>query len=442
MTGPLPTLGPPGRVPRVEDALGVERRLLPAGITLVGRDDVENDLVAIKLHVRMGSAEERDSEAGISSLVTRLLLKGTERRSAARLATDLESLGGRLTTSSNKEAATISLLCAREVFDPCLDLLIEAVTQPTFPEAEFETERQSALARIRARKDQLLGLAFDLFHELFYGSHPYHRPTNGYENTIKQLRRSDVVGFYERMVTAPNMVAAVVGRMDLDRVAARLDQGLASLRREFPPPPPGSPAEFERGSERLEHRDVRTAKIVAGFPAPPLGHPDAAAMAVFATVLGGAMDSRLFTELRDKRALAYEIGALYAGYMGPAFIAAYMGTRGGQVEGAQSALLAEVARLRDEGPTEEELVRTRNFLCGSQLMALERNAHRAAAYGLNELLGLGFDFGDRFLEALDRVTVATVQRAAQSWLDRPSVTIVLPSTGAESDQAPPGAEVS
>jgi len=443
--GPAPGDGAaPGGIPalrpvfaRREDAREVERRLLPSGVTLVGRDDIENDLVAVKLHVRMGSAEESDGEAGVANLVMRLLLKGTARHTAARLAADLESLGGRLTTGGAKEAATMSLLCAREVLDPCLDLLIETVTEPTFPEGEFETERQAALARIQARKDQLLGLAFDLFHELFYGAHPYHKPAIGYEASVKALKRSDVVSAYERLVTAPNMVAAVVGRVDLDRVAARLDQGLASLDRPAPPPAPAAPVPA-RGEESIDRRDVKTAKIVAGYPAPPVGHPDSAAMAVFSAVLGGSMDSRLFTELRDKRGLAYEIGALYAGYVGPSFIAAYMGTRGEQAAVARAALTAEVERLREEGPDADEFERARNFLAGSQLMALERNANRAAAYGLNELLGLGYDYGDRFLEALDRVTPAGVRRAASSWLDRPSITIVLPAaeaTAARSDAA-------
>ena len=434
--GPAPGDGAaPGGIPalrpvfaRREDAREVERRLLPSGVTLVGRDDIENDLVAVKLHVRMGSAEESDGEAGVANLVMRLLLKGTARHTAARLAADLESLGGRLTTGGAKEAATMSLLCAREVLDPCLDLLIETVTEPTFPEGEFETERQAALARIQARKDQLLGLAFDLFHELFYGAHPYHKPAAGYEASVKALKRSDIVSAYERLVTPPNMVAAIVGRVDLDRIAARLDQGLATLERNAPPVPATAPLPA-RGAESVEERDVRTAKIVAGYPAPPAGHPDSAAMAIFSAVLGGSMDSRLFTELRDKRGLAYEVGALYASYVGPSFIAAYMGTRGSQAPVACAALLAEIERLRDEGPNADELERARNFLSGSQLMALERNANRASAYGLNELLGLGFDFGDRFLEALDRVTTAGVRRAAVSWLDRPSITVVLPESG-------------
>ncbi len=418
-------------VPRIEDASHVERRLLPSGITLVGRNDVENDLVAVKLHARMGSGEETDAEAGVASLLVRLLLKGTERRSAARLAADLESLGGRLTTGSTKEAATIALLCARDVLDPCLDLLIEVVTQPAFQEAELETERQTALARIRARTDQLLGLAFDQFHELFYGAHPYHKPAVGYETSIKTLRRSDITSFYDRMVTATNMVAAVVGRVDLDLVAARFDAGLAPRMAEAPPllatPPPPT-----RGDESRVRRDVTTAKIVLGYAAPPLGHPDAAAMAIFATILGGSTDSRLFTELRERRGLAYEIGTLYAGYVGPAFLAAYMGTRGEQATQARSALQSEIERLRDEGPRADELERARNFLCGSHIMALERNANRAAAYGLNELLGLGYDFGDRFLKALDRVTTNVVARVAAAWLDRPSVVVILPEGAAGS----------
>jgi len=418
------TTGERSSVP-VADSRAVERRVLESGLVFVGRDDVENDIVAVKLHVRLGCLEESKTEAGLSALLARLLLKSTERRTAARLATDIESLGGRLTTGGTKEAATVSLLCTREVLDPCLDLLIEVTTAPAFLDAELETERQATLARIRARKDQLLGQAFDLFHELYYGKHPYHKPPIGYESTVKAFRRADVRGLYERTMTLGNMVASVVGRVDLDRVAARLDSGLASL----PRGKPAVPAEFPppaAGEEAMERREAQTAWIVVGYPAPPMGHADSAAMAVFSSVLGGSMDSRLFTELRDKRGLAYEIGALYAGYVGPAFLAVYIGTRAGQEVAARAGLIAEVERLRDGGPAREELDRARNFLRGSQLVAHERNSNRAASYGLNELLGLGYDYSDRFLAALDEVKTATVRQVADSWIQRPSVAVVLP----------------
>ncbi len=412
---------------RVADAHGVERRVLGSGLVFVGRDAIENDIVAIKLHVRVGCLEEGESEAGLAALLGRILLKGTERRTAARLAADIESLGGRLTTGGTKEAATISLLCAREVLDPCLDLLIEVVTVPTFLESELESERQATLARIRARRDHLLGQAFDLLHELYYGRHPYHKPTLGYETTVKTFRRADVRRLYERTMTAGNMVASVVGRVDLDHVASRLEGELAALPRGEALARSDVPAPAA-GEEAIERRDVQTAWIAIGYPAPPMGHPDSAAMAIFSSVLGGSMDSRLFTELRDRRGLAYEIGSFYAGYVGPAFLAAYMGTRSAHAAEARTGLIAEVERLRDGGPSREELDRARNFLRGTHLMAQERNSNRASSYGLNELLGLGYDYGDRFLAALDEVKTVTVRQVADRWIQRPSAAAVLPSS--------------
>jgi predicted Zn-dependent peptidase len=191
------------------------------------------------------------------------------------------------------------------------------------------------------------------------------------------------------------------------------------------PEEPDSPA---RGDEIRVTREVETAKIVAGWPAPPLGHPDSPAMAVFAAVLGGSMDSRLFTELRDRQSLAYEVGALYAGYVGPAFVSAYMGTRGEKTAVARAGLLAEVERLRDAGPSAAEVVRARSYLAGTRLMARERNMNRASLYTTNELLGLGHDYEDRFLALLAAVTPAEVADVAQRWLDRPSVAMVLPAS--------------
>jgi predicted Zn-dependent peptidase len=410
-------------------------------VPFLGRSDVENDLCSVRIHLRMGSRWETDAEAGFSHLASRLVLKGTERRSAARLAEDIESIGGRLTTASSKEVSAIALLCAREVLTPCLDLLLEAATQPSFPEGELETERQSALARIRAREDQLLGLAFDVFHELFYGKHPYHKPALGYEDTVKACRRPAVRELYARALTPRNAVAAVVGRVDLESIGARLDEALtvmtspSSANRPDPAADPGPPA---RGELKVIERQVETAKIVAGWPAPPLGHRDSPAMAIFAAVLGGSMDSRLFTELRDRRSLAYEIGALYAGYVGPAFLTAYMGTRAEKTDAARAGLLEEVARLRASGPSAAEVDRARSFLAGTRLMARERNANRAALYATNELLGLGYDYEDRFLGALAAVTPAEVRAVGEAWLDRVSVAIVLPAGQRAEGERPGG----
>jgi predicted Zn-dependent peptidase len=425
---------------RIPDTVAVEKRRLRSGVPLLGRVDVENDLVAVRIHLRMGSRWEGDHEAGFSHLASRLVLKGTERRSAARLAEDIESIGGRLTTSSSKEVSAVALLCARGVLEPCLNLLMEAATQPSFPEGELETERQAALARIRAREDQLLGLAFDVFHELFYGQHPYHKPVLGYEATIKGCRRPDVRAFYDRALSPEQLVAAVVGRVDLDQVAAQLDQGLVLPARDAAEPPAAIPPTPVAGREQVIEREVETAKIVAGWPAPPIGHEDSPAMAVLASVLGGSMDSRLFTELRDRQSLAYEIGALYAGYVGPACLTAYMGTRAEKAMTAKTNLLLEVEKLRADGPTADEVARARSFLAGTRLMARERNAHRASLYATNELLGLGHDYEDRFLAALARVTTADVRRVGERWLDQPSVAIVLPRGLGRVTQASPAAE--
>ena len=414
---------------RPSDAAAVERRMLASGIPCLGATDVDNDLVAVRVQLRMGSRYERDAEAGWAHLASRLLLKGTERRNAARLAEDFESMGGRIATATSKESTGVALLCARDVLPACLELLVELITMPSFPEGELETERLASLARIKAREDQLLGLAFDLFHELFYGPHPYHKPALGYEATVRACGRADARAIYERARRPGSIVLGVVGRVDLDRVATRLDSALATAASALPagadPEEPATPA---RGDEIRVTREVETAKLVVGWPAPPLGHPDSPAMAVFAAVLGGSMDSRLFTELRDRQSLAYEVGALYAGYVGPAFVSAYMGTRGEKAGVARAGLLGEVERLRDAGPSAAEVLRARSYLAGTRLMARERNMNRASLYTTNELLGLGHDYEDRFLALLAAVTPAEVADVAQRWLDRPSVAMVLPAS--------------
>jgi zinc protease len=222
-----------------------------------------------------------------------------------------------------------------------------------------------------------------------------------------------------------NMVAAVVGRVDGERVAERLHRRLCALEGRVLEARDGQLAGPTPRLEQLE-RQTQTAWIVAGWSAPPVGHADSPAMTLLTTILGGSLDSRLFTELRDKRGLAYEIGAQYRAYVGPSCMICYMGTNGDQYTVGRKGLVGEVERLRAGGPTAEELERARAYLSGSHRMAMERNAHRASSYGIHELFGLGYDYAGHFLERLAAVEHDDLMRVADTWWRACTIAAVVP----------------
>jgi predicted Zn-dependent peptidase len=162
-----------------------------------------------------------------------------------------------------------------------------------------------------------------------------------------------------------------------------------------------------------------------GYLGPSLTEPDYPAVRVLATVLGGGMSGRLFTELRDKRGLAYSVGVLSSFRTGPSFVT-YMGTAPASAEAAEAGVLSAIDRIRVEQVSERELARGKAFLLGNLAMDRRTNARHAWYLAFFEVIGAGWDFPERFERAVEAVTVADLARVAGRYLTRPTVVVLKP----------------
>jgi len=303
-------------------------------------------------------------------------LEGTARRTAARLAADLESLGGRLTTGGGKEAASISLLCASDVLDPAS--ISSSRRSPSRPfQKASSNRRQAAIARIRARNDQLLGSPSMSFTSSSTASTrtTSRRPATSRGQGAQAQRCRD---FLRAHGHGANMVASVVGRVDLDRVAARLDQGLARSSGTRRPRPLRGGAGPGRGIEHRTRREDRADRgRLPGSSRRPSGFGGHRRLLGRARRLHGLAAVH---RAPRPRGLAYEIGALYAGYVGPSFLAGYMERAESRPPWPHRPLRRDRAAARRG--TKRGRVRARPQLpLGSQLMALERNANARQPMG-------------------------------------------------------------
>ena len=181
-----------------------------------------------------------------------------------------------------------------------------------------------------------------------------------------------------------------------------------------------------RAEPRIVEREARQAQVLIGFVAPPVVHPDYAPVRVLAMVLGGGMSSRLFTELRDRRGLAYSVGVLATARTGPALFAPYLGTAPGNADAALAGMLAEVDRIRAEVIGEQELARARAYLLGTLAMDRRTSARHAWHLAFYELIGAGWDWPQRFARAVESVTIADVARVARRYLVQPTVVVLRP----------------
>jgi len=400
---------------------------MPNGMTVLVREDPGVGVVGASLQVRAGSLFESEATAGITNFMQRVLVRGTAKRSALAIIEAVEELGGSLEALGEVESAEVRGAAIARQWEPLLALLAEIVLEPTFPATEIERERRLVLGQLQTRADNPFPRAFDTALRDMYGAHPYAWPRLGRAESVTQMSRDALIAHYRTVYRPDRMVLAVSGNVSRDAVLAAAERLFRRLPSAEGAPMPPTIELTPRGAEpHIVERDARQAQVLVGFLAPPVVHADYAPVRVLAMVLGGGMSSRLFTELRDRRGLAYSVGVLATARTGPALFAPYLGTAPGNADAALTGMLAEVERIRAEIVGEPELARARAYLLGTLAMDRRTSARLAWHLAFYELIGAGWDWPQRFARAVESVTAADVARVAQRYLVHPTVVVLRP----------------
>jgi predicted Zn-dependent peptidase len=189
---------------------------------------------------------------------------------------------------------------------------------------------------------------------------------------------------------------------------------------------PSNPKPAQSARRRVIEQPAQQTQILVAGLAPPLDHPDHAAVKVLSTVLGGGMAGRLFAELRDKRALAYTATSFYDPVRETGAIVLYLGTTPESAAQAEKALLDEVARIQREKVSDEDLRRAKQFLLGRYSMDRRTNERQAWYLAFYEVERVGASFPARYKAAVEAVTAADVQRVAQTYLGTLTTVVLGP----------------
>jgi len=408
----------------IGEAAEITRHALGNGLRLLVRSDPSAEVVGLSLQVRAGSRFENAERAGLTHFLHRVMLRGTTKHSASALAETAEELGGALDASGEVETAEIRARALARNWERLLGLVAEVALTPTLPEAEVERERRLILSQIGTRADSPFLLTLDALLGALCGDHPCSRPSPGTVSSVGRLTRQALVAHHREIYQPEQLVLAVSGRVPPDKVV-RLVEALfgkmprgAAARPESPPPPTPT------GERRLLQRSVHEARILVGYLGPGLDDADYPAAKVLAAILGGGMSGRLFVELRENRGLAYSVGVLSPFRTAPAFLVAHMGTDPSNVDAAEASLRAEIDRLRHEPVGEQDVARGKAHVLGTLAMDRRSNARHAWYLAFFETVGVGWQFIDRYTQAVQAVTAADITRVARKYLDRPTVVLL------------------
>lgn len=365
--------------------------------------------------VNGGALGEPDEHAGITSLMTRAALRGTQRLGAKELAEAVEFAGGALACGAGHDGFQWTISVPTEGLAAATDILADVVQRPAFRTDAVESERAVALAEIAATRDDMYRWPLRLAAEAAWAGHPYGRALLGHEGSVGQLNSAYLEAWHESAALSARGVLVCVADADPDETVAAVARRFTELA-ECPAPEVATPA-WPRGvAERVDPRDKAQTALAMMFPGPSRRDDDRFAAMILAGIASG-LGGRFFEELRDRQSLAYVVHfAPVVRQLGGAFLG-YIGTSPEKEDVARAGLLHQIARLCEDPVAPEELQRAQTFALGSN--AIRREAAAAVLADLADawLYGTSLDEIARYEERVRAVTAADVRRVARAYLD-------------------------
>ena len=400
---------------------------LPNGLKLILREDPTAETVALQAFVGTGARAEPADLAGIAELTSRLLLRGTTTRSEEEIFTELEDLGAQLSQDILADMAYVTLVAPKETLERALPIYLDVLLNPAFAPDEVERAKTEFIREIRAQADQNFSIIYENFQKALYGDHPYGRfPT---PEGVARISRDDIVQFYKKYYVPNNMTLVAVGAFD----RALLEALLRAKLQELPKGAEDLPLTPQPIALKLtEPKRVEATKrsnltwLILGYAAPPVASPDYPAMKVLNAIIGGGMSSRLFSELRDKRGLAYSTGSFYPSRAEESHLVTYIIALPDNAVTAQQGILEIIKDIQEYGVSQEELERAKSYVIGNYRIDHETTARRAWYLGWYETLGVGFQMDARYPELIQAITVEDIQRVAQKYLQNYVLSVLGP----------------
>ena len=401
-------------VSELGNGLKIATRSMPHAITL-----------SIGVWVNAGARDEHDNEQGIAHMLEHMAFKGTKRRDAQAIATDVENVGGFMNAHTSREETAYYLRLLPEYLDLGVDVLADILTESTLPFDEIERERGVIIQEIGQSLDTPDDLVFDLFAAACYGDHTLGRPILGTVDSVSAFSRRNLEAFLQRHYGARQMLVCAAGALDHDDLARRIEKRLGTIGdATFAA---RQPAKWAAGRQ-LVKRDLEQSHIIFGLPTAVKNIKDRFSLMALSTLYGGGMSSRLFQQVREKRGLCYSIFSFAALHSDGGSFGVYAGTSATQVNEMLSVCAGELAAVAS-GVADCEVERAKAQIRASLLMNRESVSSCADALA-RQIMLFGYPQHDsELLDAIDAIDGAKIAALAASLVggDVPSMACVGPS---------------
>ncbi len=400
----------------------MKKLILNNNIPIILKENKNTPRIAVTLYFKINKPEEIPGEY---SLLNRLFMQGTKKRTAEQIAQELDENALECSCEMKHDFIRFKLLCLNEDIERGLDILSDIIENSTLD--EIEKEKTKLKGEIEAELDSPKAKALDAFYKTLYANHTYgHTYTLILEN-IDSVKKEKIEKVYKELLANSVKIISVTGDIEENKILDLFNKYFSSVKNgasqksAIP-----TPVLKETKVVKLKKEDASQAQILQGWHFPTIYSKDYAAIMLLNTILGSSgLSSRLFIELRDKKGLAYVVRSSYEIFDNAANFSVYIATEPKNIKTSLEGFKIELDKIKNVLVSDDELENAKNNLIGKRQFFTETNMQQGSLIAFYEDKGLGYDFEAKLIEMIRNVTPQDIQNVANNYIKEPHVLTVL-----------------
>ena len=382
----------------------------PGGIPVLIENIPGSENAGYMVGVRTGSRDEDKSVMGISHLLEHVVFRATKSRSSYQMSKEMEGAGGEMNAFTGREMTAFYGVTIKETKDVAKDTVSDVVANPLMNDTDVELERKIVLQELSMIENEPELYIQDLFLSNMWRGHPLSQDEGGTIDIVKGITPEEVREYYGQRYGIPNIAVFAAGAVETEEVLSWAEEkfdplsGKMNIKRERPKVPE---AGYSFTKNKCEHYHV-----AMGFPAYAPDHPDRVPLAILGAVIGSGTSSRLFQEVREKKALVYAVYNVIEQHSDAGALSTFMSSTGENVTEAIETAARVYRDIRESGLEKGELERTKNLIKGAIVRSMESTERRMERLGVEYLLSGRYQTLSDRLKRISDVTEEDIARVA------------------------------
>jgi predicted Zn-dependent peptidase len=400
-----------------------QKTVLDNGVRIVTESHPFTRAVAVGLFSDLGTRDENPKKAGLTHFLEHLVFKGTRKRDSFEIAKALDAVGGDLNAYTTREYTCFHATSLKEHLSLSVDVLTDMAVGATLGSEDFVKEREVIVQEIQMSKDNLEEYILDEYLEKVFAGHDLATPILGTEDTLKIMKRADLVTHYKNMFRGRRLIVSVAGPVEHEHVVEMVQKTLGKLPSRMPARKKRTPR-LRRVQEYVE-RPSEQVHLLVGLPSCSYKSNLRFESFVVNDLLGGGVTSRLYQKIREDKGLVYSVYSFLQSFIDTGLLLIYAGTSNANALPVLKTIASEIERLKRTGIKHNELEMFKTQVKGQILLGAEDMENRMNSLGINEMVFNEYKPIDEVIHEINEVTVKSVREYLAKYVDSNEVSLMV-----------------